>query len=217
MPMLPRHRAEQARTLGLAPPGKESFETAAQQYLRYQKGRISTANYRREVGIVEQHLKPFFAGQLAAIRRAMVARYVTARCGDVSRATVAKELNVLKHLLRLAVEECGIHSAESGHRSQGPQAGGRSSSVFTARRIASSAGSSALVAASDYRPGSNNRNAALGNLEAAMVGCGFERLPGTPPTDEEWRRPYRVPKSRSCCLPRITRTSASGLHLFGAQ
>ena len=51
----------------------------------------------------------------------MVARYVTARCGDVSRATVAKELNVLKHLLRLAVEECGIHSAESGHRSQGPK------------------------------------------------------------------------------------------------
>jgi hypothetical protein len=86
-----RHRAEQARTLGFAPPGKESFETAAQQYLRYQKRRISTANYRREVGIVEEHLKPFFAGQLAAIRRASVARYVTVRCGDVSHATVGKE------------------------------------------------------------------------------------------------------------------------------
>ena len=32
-------------------------------------------------------------------------RYITARCAAVSNATVAKELNVLKHLLRLSVEE----------------------------------------------------------------------------------------------------------------
>ena len=32
-------------------------------------------------------------------------RYITARCSDVAAATVTKELNVLKHLLRLAVEQ----------------------------------------------------------------------------------------------------------------
>lgn len=98
-----RTRAEQARTLGFAPPGEEDFADVAQLYLSHQKPRISPANYRRELGIIEDHLKLFFAGKLAAIRKAAVARYVTKRCTDVSNATVAKELNVLKHLLRLAV------------------------------------------------------------------------------------------------------------------
>jgi len=88
-----------------APAGPETFEAVAQKYLAHQKPRISAANYKRERGIVEDHLKPFFAGELRAVRRATVARYITARCTCVSSATVAKELNVLKHLLRLAFEE----------------------------------------------------------------------------------------------------------------
>ena len=54
---------------------------------------------------MEDHLKPFFAGELRAIRRAIAQRYITARLANVSNATVTKELNVLKHLLELAVAE----------------------------------------------------------------------------------------------------------------
>jgi hypothetical protein len=100
-----RVRAEATRTLGFAPPSDQTFAEVAQQYLAHQKARISPANYERERGIVEDHLKPFFIGELREIRRATVQRYITARLAEVSNATVTKELNVLKHLLELAVSE----------------------------------------------------------------------------------------------------------------
>src|ERR1035441_7106767 len=54
---------------------------------------------------MEAHLKPFFAtGKLADVRRVDVQKYITHRGGDVSAASVVKELNVLKHLLGLAFE-----------------------------------------------------------------------------------------------------------------
>jgi integrase len=98
-------REETARAHGVRPAGPETFAEVAQDYLTHQRQRVSMANYERERGIVEDHLKPFFDCDLRAIRRATVQRYITARCAEVSNATVAKELNVLKHLLRLAVEE----------------------------------------------------------------------------------------------------------------
>ncbi len=113
-------REETAKAHGVRPPGPEMFGDVAQEYLNHQKPRISPANYRRECGIVEDHLKPFFAGELRAIRKATVARYITARCACVSSATVAKELNVLKHLLRLAVEEWEYLPANPIPRSMRP-------------------------------------------------------------------------------------------------
>lgn len=100
-----RIRAERTRTLGFAPPGHETFAAAADLYLTFQKQQIGAANYERERGIVEDHLKPFFAGKLADVRRATVSRYVTVRCAEASGATVLKELNVLKYLFRLSVEQ----------------------------------------------------------------------------------------------------------------
>lgn len=100
-----RINAERTRTLGFSPPTDDSFTEVAREFLAYQKGRIGAANYERERGIVEHHLRPFFAGKIAAIRTSNVVRYVTERCGKVANATVVKELNVLKFLLRLAVEK----------------------------------------------------------------------------------------------------------------
>jgi integrase len=97
-------REETAKAHGIRPAGPETFASVAQQYLSHQKARTGAANYQRECGIVEDHLKPFFAGELGAIRKAMIQRYVTARSADVSAASVTKELNVLKHLLKLSVE-----------------------------------------------------------------------------------------------------------------
>lgn len=98
-------RAECQIAHGVRPAGPELFADVAREYLDHQKPRISAANFERERGIVEDHLKPFFAGELKAIRKATIQRYLSHRGADVSAATVGKELNVLKHLLRLAVEE----------------------------------------------------------------------------------------------------------------
>jgi len=54
---------------------------------------------------MEAHLRPFFGTvRLAEVRRNDVQRYITHRHGDVCPASIVKELNVLKHLLGLAVE-----------------------------------------------------------------------------------------------------------------
>lgn len=98
-------REQIAKAHGVRPAGPEIFADVADLYLAHQKTRTSAANYKREFGIVQDHLKPFFAGELRAIRRAMVQRYVTARGAVVGPATTTKELNTLKHLLKLATQE----------------------------------------------------------------------------------------------------------------
>ena len=97
-------RVEQAKALGFAPPGEDSFKDVAKRFLAHQKVRLTVKAYERENGIVNEHLCKFFTGPIAAIRRVDVQRYVTKRAGDVSAHSVQRELNVLKHLLRLAVE-----------------------------------------------------------------------------------------------------------------
>jgi hypothetical protein len=107
-----RVRTEATRTLGFAPPTEITFAEVAHQYLVHQKARISPANYERERGIVEDHLQPFFVGELRAIRRASVQRYITARLADRSNGTVTKELNVLKRA-RARGQRMGVHPRES--------------------------------------------------------------------------------------------------------
>ena len=97
-------RLAQARILGFAPPADDTFPDVAERFLAYQHARLTPRGFDRERWIVRQRLSPAFPGKLAAIRRADVQRYVTERSAQVSAATVQKELNILKHLLRLAVE-----------------------------------------------------------------------------------------------------------------
>lgn len=97
-------RVEQSRVLGFAPPGEDSFADVAARFLTHQKARLTSKAYERERGIVNEHLTKFFAGPVAGIRRIDVQRYITKRAVEVSAHSVQKELNVLKHLLRLAVE-----------------------------------------------------------------------------------------------------------------
>lgn len=98
-------RIEQAKALGFTPPGEEKFAEVGERFLKYQKARLTPMAYDREEGIMKQRLMPFFNGKVAMIRRQDVQRYVTERVSDqASPYSVQKELNVLKHLLRLAVE-----------------------------------------------------------------------------------------------------------------
>lgn len=97
-------RVEQSRVLGFAPPGQGAFAEVAVRFLAHQKARLTPKAYERERGIVNEHLVKFFTGPIAGIRRVDIQRYVTKRAVEVSAHSVQKELNVLKHLLRLAIE-----------------------------------------------------------------------------------------------------------------
>jgi integrase len=100
-----RAKAEKARVLGYMPPGKETFAEIMPRYLRHQKARITPHAYERTRGIVDGQLKAVFgAVKLANIRRTDIQKYVTERSAEVSPGTVTKELNVIKHLFKLAVE-----------------------------------------------------------------------------------------------------------------
>jgi integrase len=96
---------EKAEMFGLAPPGKETFTEIIKRYLSHQEARLTPRAYERSRGIVEKHLKSAFGTTpLAKIRRADIQRYVTERSAVVSAGSVNKELNVIKHLLGLALE-----------------------------------------------------------------------------------------------------------------
>jgi len=99
-------RVEKTVTLGYAPPSAESLESVSERFLGHQKARLTPRSYKREDRILKAHLRPFFGEKtkLAAIRPADVQKYITHRSGEVSPASITKELNVLKHLLTLAVE-----------------------------------------------------------------------------------------------------------------
>jgi hypothetical protein len=83
---------------------RDSFADIGGRFLAYQKPRLTPKAYEREAGIVA-HLKAFFTGRLADITSAQVSDYVTARLGRVSKSSVRKKLNSLKHLFRLVCGE----------------------------------------------------------------------------------------------------------------
>jgi integrase len=97
-------KVEQARVLGFAPPGEDTFEELAARYLAHQRVRLRPKSYERIRLIIENHLKPTFNGPVKAIRRVDIQRYVTARSAKVSASSIAKELTTVKHMLSLAVE-----------------------------------------------------------------------------------------------------------------
>jgi integrase len=100
-----KQRVDKTRTFGYVPPTDETLSAASTRFLRHQKARLTPAAYKREVGIIASHLQPFFGTvKLADIRRGDVQRYITHRSGEVSPGSIVKEVNVLKHLLSLAVE-----------------------------------------------------------------------------------------------------------------
>ena len=85
---------------------QDSFADVADKFLAYQKPRLSSKGYRREEGIVNQHLKPFFFGsKLAEIKAGQVSDYLTSALARVSKSSAKKELTLLKHLFRLCYDE----------------------------------------------------------------------------------------------------------------
>src|SRR5262249_38829995 len=97
-------RVEQARMLGHQPPGEETFKEIADRYLKYQKARLTPKAYDREEMIRRLYLVRFDALKLSAIRKVDLQNYLTERSSQASPYSVRKELAMLTHLFRLAVE-----------------------------------------------------------------------------------------------------------------
>ena len=126
-----RLRVEETIKFGKTLPTEETFNTFADVFLDYQerrvsakvvKGKLFQAEFERQKGVVEKHLKPFFGSmRLAAIRRKDVAAYIDSRIGKVTDGTVIKEMNSLKRLFNVAVEKEKIE-VNPAHRAPVPKA-----------------------------------------------------------------------------------------------
>jgi integrase len=95
------------KILGIAEAEDINFEEVTIRYLKYQKPRVSADTYSR-LKVAIAHLKSAFAGKIGNITRAKISDYVTDRLYEVSAASVQKEFNTIKHLLRLAHEEWNL-------------------------------------------------------------------------------------------------------------
>jgi len=111
-----RVQEEKARTLGVRAATDITTEALFERYKRHQKARVRSSTYERLGGILDT-LKARLPQQAKAITRRTVAEYIEARAESVKPGTVAKEMSVLKHCLKLAVEW--------GELNQNPAAGAR--------------------------------------------------------------------------------------------
>jgi integrase len=82
-----------------------TFKEAAKEYLDRQKPLLSPKEYDRQAAILEEHLRPSFAGKLGEISARSVEQYIALRSRKCSAATIRKEVGVLKHLLNRAMKE----------------------------------------------------------------------------------------------------------------
>jgi integrase len=109
-------KEEIARTLGVRPASDITTEALFERYKRHQKARIRSTTYER-LDCILNTLKANLPEQAKAITKRTVAEYIDARSETVKPGTVAKEMSVLKHCLKLAVEW--------GELNQNPAAGAR--------------------------------------------------------------------------------------------
>jgi integrase len=111
-----RVQEEKARTLGIRPASEITLVSLFERYKRYQKARIRSTTFVRLGGILDT-LKANLPAQAKAITKKTVAEYIDKRAESVKPGTVCKEMSVLKHCLKLAVEW--------GELNQNPAAGAR--------------------------------------------------------------------------------------------
>lgn len=111
-------KEEVARTLGVRPASDITTEALFERYKKHQKARIRSTTFERLGGILDT-LKARLPEQAKAVTKRTVAEYIETRsdADEMKPATVAKEVSVLKHCLRLAVEW--------GELNQNPAAGAR--------------------------------------------------------------------------------------------
>lgn len=90
--------------LGVIEDSSMTFSDFAEVWWERVSPNFADTTRERWPGIVEYHLKPFFAGPLRSITSTMAQSYVTKRLeAGAAAATVNVELRILKHIVRRAV------------------------------------------------------------------------------------------------------------------
>ena len=111
-----RTREERARDLGVRPASEITTADLMARYKRHQKPRIRPTTFARLDGILET-IKAHLPERAKAITKSAVAQYIEKRAETVKPATISKEMSVLKHALKLAVEwELLTENAAAGAR-----------------------------------------------------------------------------------------------------
>jgi integrase len=100
---------ERARIYGVRPASDVTMEDLLARYKRHQKPRIRPTTFERLDGILET-IKRHLPEQAKEITKRTIAEYIEARSEMVKPGTVAKEMSVLKHALKLAVEWDLLHT-----------------------------------------------------------------------------------------------------------
>jgi hypothetical protein len=107
---------EQARILGVRPESDISTPALLDRYSRHQKPRTRSTTFVRLASILAT-LKTRLPEQAKAISKRTIAEYIETRSETVKPVSIAKEITVLKHCLRLAVEWDLLHTnAATGAR-----------------------------------------------------------------------------------------------------
>lgn len=109
-----KKRAAKIRAGETLPLTEDTFAAFADQFLKYQRkrisvavtrGKLSAAEYTRQEGIIKSHLTPFFGQmKLSLIRKGHVTEYIHKRTGVIADATLLKEAGVLKRIFNVAVD-----------------------------------------------------------------------------------------------------------------
>ena len=111
-----RTQEDKARILGIRPATEITLSDLFDRYKKHQKARIRPTTFARLGGILDT-LKAGLPEQAKAITKRTIAEYIDKRAESVKPGTVCKEMSVLKHCLKLAVEW--------GELNQNPAAGAR--------------------------------------------------------------------------------------------
>ncbi len=96
-------KSERDRVLGVKEASDITTADLLARYKRHQKTRLRATTFDRLGGILET-LKTNLPERAKDISRKKVAEYISARAESVAPGTVQKEVTVLKHALKLAVE-----------------------------------------------------------------------------------------------------------------
>jgi integrase len=96
-------KVEKERVLGVKEASDITTTDLLARYKRHQKPRLRSTTFERLDGILET-LKVNLPERAKDISRKTVADYISARSESVAPGTVQKEITVLKHALKLAVE-----------------------------------------------------------------------------------------------------------------
>jgi hypothetical protein len=104
-----RTREEKGRILGVKAASEISTPDLLGRYRRHQKTRLRPTTFERLDGILAT-LKKYLPESAKDITRKTVQDFVSSRAEAVSPGTIQKEVTVIKHMLKLAVEWELLHN-----------------------------------------------------------------------------------------------------------